>query len=563
MSFQSQIIVFVLACLCFQTTHAAGQERRGLQSTLGNAKASHASAFEYLTKKLHSERKVLKQLQQLNERGHATWFEWSQQQKAVSELTLYMHCLRKFEKRIREVEERRRSLQAEIDAADTDGLPLRIYSPDSIRLLGWVVVPTPPSDRLQSLEAGLLGRDPSRALVAHRPGTFEHAIKLNATPDLWHFTTELLRQELQMDGPLKECRLELAYLENSLQQLEPLCDARWLPESIRKKLVSKIERVNENIRYENRRRQSLLKISDELAGHLAEKETAGSRTSETLKRWSNGVIANDYFLDHLFALYQQQLILQAQQEVAILNLKFWQMALLRLSENNVDADLDLDVTPSGLAAISDGLGKGSYLERQKYQHKIELLRLKISSLKQQQTLFDWEERRFLKICDHLNGAQKHRYVSVFNDGAVSSSPRDLLGFLESTWSDERWDTLEICLGKTDFLTHFQHQLLEMPGNRNRVMPVVGGDLKKSTSHITSSCTARPQDRDRTSAGATADDLRNAGTNSRVSQGNRDSTSSDYQFYQYGELRAKYRSRARVGQIPWYLPGSPSNFGGPK
>lgn len=540
----------ILGWLCFHLTHAGAQEKVAPMPTLENARTSHAIAVEHLDRQIQAEQDILRKLKKLRADGHASWFEWSLQQRKVNELTIYVACLDEFQDRIREVDDLKSASQGYGDHAVSDWKPLKIFSPDSIRLLGWTLIP------VESTEPWAFDLDDSEDLISQHPGIFTNAFNLAESPDLMRLTIRMLQHESQIKGPLKSSQLQLTYLENSLHQIEALCKARMLPESTRVGLLSKIKQTNEHILQENQRRQRLGRLANDLVSQLNNQQAISTSEALGSKTWTSEVVAEEYFLDHLMALHQQQLILKAQRKVAILDLDFWRKAFQRLPKNETN-----QTSGSGVISRYDVLTMGSALERQKYAHKINGLELKIESLKQQQVLFDLEERRFLKVCTLLKASRHHQPVSISNGMPAFPSHSRPSGFVDRVGAQATGKELEVSYGPSDFLDPFRNQLAEAFEGRSKRKQGAEGSISSSfviVEHPKNVGITKPKTIESKDGSY---QWRNKSAILEVPFHPNAVPTNLRQPYQYGELKAKYRSQARVGQIPWYLPGSPSNLGG--
>lgn len=552
------IQAIILFGSCFSLTQLNGQESITLKPVVETAKSSHATALKYLEGQLNAEKRVLKRLQKLRDHEHASWFELSQQQRKVNELAIYAVCLDEFQKKVLEVEQVKTVSQTFEDDSVVDCVPLKLYSPDSVRLLGWILVPAESVDRIQAgLDRKMLGKTDDS-------GIFLDALDLMDSPEWTQSTIEVLQHELQMNGSLIQSQLKLAYLEKSSPQIKALCEAQLLPESRVKSLESKIKQASKQITHETQRRQRLRDAMDDLTNRFADEKPVSSpkmsNSENWPKNWPKEVLSENAFLDHLLALYQQQLLLKAQEDVAILNLDFWQRVVQRLPKND-----PVTLLGSDSSSTHGRLTGGVDWERKKYEHKVDLLKAQIESLRHQQIVFDLEERRFLRARDLLVAASGYRSVSTFSEAMTPSLPLRSMGFVEMDWSAETWSQLQVSAGQTDFWEVFRRELFGAAGNDRQYHISGSRNLRLAQSQVGPSAERSitlntPRAFPAYSNGGTHPSKIQPGI-SHLLVRDHETPKNPGRFYEYGELKAKYRREARVGQMPWYLPGSPGNFGG--
>lgn len=552
------IQAIILFGSCFSLTQLNAQESITLKPVVETAKSGHATALKYLEGQLNAEKRVLKRLQKLRDHEHASWFELSQQQRKVNELAIYAVCLDEFQKKVLEVEQVKTVSQTFEDDSVVDCVPLKLYSPDSVRLLGWILVPAESVDRIQAgLDRKMLGKTDDS-------GIFLDALDLMDSPEWTQSTIEVLQHELQMNGSLIQSQLKLAYLEKSSPQIKALCEAQLLPESRVKSLESKIKQASKQITHETQRRQRLRDAMDDLTNRFADEKPVSSpkmsNSENWPKNWPKEVLSENAFLDHLLALYQQQLLLKAQEDVAILNLDFWQRVVQRLPKND-----PVTLLGSDSSSTHGRLTGGVDWERKKYEHKVDLLKAQIESLRHQQIVFDLEERRFLRARDLLVAASGYRSVSTFSEAMTPSLPLRLMGFVEMDWSAETWSQLQVSAGQTDFWEVFRRELFGAAGNDRQYHISGSRNLRLAQSQVGPSAERSitlntPRAFPAYSNGGTHPSKIQPGI-SHLLVRDHETPKNPGRFYEYGELKAKYRREARVGQMPWYLPGSPGNFGG--
>ena len=611
-----RLLYCILICLLLHSSGALSgvQAQPTWDQPIEDVVAENALRIQFLDANLNWQRHFLKHLTGLQANGHAAWLQVARQQLVVDQMVSQKSALKQYMSFVGDISKAVSTEELFIKRTLFDPAPLKIYSNDSIRLIGWVEPDTLSLDwkvagevseglatgEIRSMELRQKQEQAHRryqiaitaerwpphvqeqlrlkweltaahwALINHQQATQTvgplHLMPLNLevstnfftmqdSGDLLEKTTHLIRAETQARKLTRFHENNSIAAEESLIILRDLFQRKLITQSVLQASQQRYRQAQAKARFESNRLERL----EQTLGLLASEYEMKSPGSRQDWQWPRCVFEDAFQLQHLLNLREQHFILAGQRASARLELEMRRV----WSEKLQQTLKPLQIEKEGILA-EQNLDRGPLRESQKLTREIEQIQRLEEHLAQQQMLVGLEEQRFLAQCLETDALIAERKALTVSNLASECPPRSVrMSYFETSPAQIQKKQIGIGGGISvespgQFLTIPEYPtfwVLRDVGNYdartrrwqsglscNEVrMAKWNVQNKKTKSHHEIGISVRPR---------------------RLPGDSRNSFHAD-RYYQYGALKIPSRRNAKVGQIPWYLPGSPGNYRGPR
>ena len=606
----------ILTCLLLHSSWSLSgiQAQPTWDQPIEDVVAENAFRIQYLDANLNLQRHFLKHLTGLQANGHAAWLEVARQQLVVDQMLAQKSALNQYMSFVGDISKAVGTENIYIKRTLSDPAPLKIYSNDSIRLIGWVepdalsldwkaaveVSAGLATEKMRSIElrqkqeqaqrryriAMTEERLPQqvqeqlrlkweltaahRALVQHQQAT-QTAGPLNSMPvnlggstdfittqdseDLLGKTTDLIHAETQAKNLTRFYTSNLLAAEESLNILQDLFQRNLITQPVLQASQQRYRQAQAKARLESNRLERLKQALGQLVSEQ-EMKSPGSRQDW---QWPRCVLEDAFQLQHLLNLREQHFILAGQRESARLELGMRRVWLEKLQQTLKP----LQIQQAGILT-EQNLDRGPLRESQKLTREIEQIQRLEEHLAQQQVLVGLEEQRFLTQCLETNALIAERKALTVSTVASARSPRSVrMSYFEVSPTQSQKNQIGIGGGMSVESSLQFHKIPDYPsfwvlsemGNYDARMGRWGAGLSGSEVRMAKGNVQNSKTKSHREIGMST-------RPSRLLGDSRDSFDA-YRYYQYGALKISSRRNAKVGQTPWFLPGSPSNYRGPR
>jgi hypothetical protein len=368
-------------------------------------------------------------------------------------------------------------------------------------------------------------------------------LEANATGRLKSAETELRRQQQRL-AAIERLRAEGFATADEVQQSRDLMEESELRLEEERQRLASLQRICVAI-----------ESSSSLTAAELRKGFGAQLNSEAI--WPQQIRADRARLNHLIDLRRLYFDLQGQRAGTQCELEMRRACAEKLRQAVTASTASISASASHARAgeLSATLAAGEKRELESLQLAIETLTAQVQDYDEKMSILAWEEKRFIAQCTQQEQRGDTSFVAVLED--VAAAKQASFSFLESRELDLYDGITQICA---------ESRYLQFTFDQRQCMPVnLSAPLTSSSARRLKSRTEQ-QLLSRSSIEFRPMQMETLRTGSPVSGPNSlgpvyTGGSGSYYNYPNGILRAELRRQAPVGQIPWYLPGSPNNFRG--